>query len=640
MRPPSILARAFIERTRLMVAGLVLMLRNARVRLRLQAGVAIALAVGLLVYLLNFLKLLDPLHSLATDFLYHPVPANQQIVIISIDKKSLDELGPWPWPRAIHAALLDRISAAKPRVVAFDLIFSQPTPDDQVFAAAMKRAGNVILAATGVEAAAYPQEAHTLPSFDVVVLPDAILNEAALTVGHRMIYPDRDDIVRAIPTGIQSADTRYPAIGLAAAARFMGLSEIQFDLPANLVRVGNLTIPVDSHGKTLLNFTSPSTGINNYSYVDVLRGAVPSSAFADKIVFVGGTSTIEAENYAVPLQLGEVRTHNVHLQADLANMLISTPPLSLRVQSPLGQLATILGAALLVGLTLPHLRLLYTAIFTLLYLLLFLLFAFEMFNRGLIIPVFYPTLALVGTSAFAATFRYLSEERRRAFLTLLFRRYAPPENVGRIVDAIDRGELPLSGTRRMVTVLYADLRGFAALSEELAPETVLALVNRYLELALQAIQGQGGTVSKPMGDALIAIWNAPLDQPDHAARAIRAALEIRRNLARFEQTRPNEQKLNFGIGLATGWAVLGNINALGKIEYTLVGDTVNIAARISAFANNNQILADANTTQRAPPGVEVRELSPVRVRGRKEPLPIWEIRDLMELALTEEEEFE
>jgi adenylate cyclase len=199
--------------------------------------------------------------------------------------------------------------------------------------------------------------------------------------------------------------------------------------------------------------------------------------------------------------------------------------------------------------------------------------------------------------------------------------------VGRVIDAIDRGELPLSGARRIVSVLYADLRGFTALSDELSPEQVLAMVNRYMELALQAIQQQGGTVSKPMGDALIAIWNAPLDQADHPTRALRAAVQVRRNIMRFQKDRADQEKLNLGIGLATGWAVLGNIAALGKVEYTLVGDTVNVAARISAFANNNQILSDAVTAQNPPQGIAVRELSPVRVRGRKEPLPVWEVQD-------------
>jgi adenylate cyclase len=196
----------------------------------------------------------------------------------------------------------------------------------------------------------------------------------------------------------------------------------------------------------------------------------------------------------------------------------------------------------------------------------------------------------------------------------------------------------LTGTRRMVTVLYADLRGFATISDEVKPEVVLQTVNQYMELALHAISGQAGTVSKPMGDALIAIWNAPLDQADHCARGLNAAVQIRRDILEFQKSHQEQEKFSVGIGLATGWAVMGNISALGKVEYTLVGDTVNVAARISAFANNNQILADTATTQQPQDNIVVRELSPVRVRGRKEPLPVWEVRETNPIIIIQDEE--
>lgn len=605
-------------------------LNDPRLRLRLQVGAAIALAVGFFVYIILFLDVLAPLDALTTDFLYHPAKANPNLVIIAVDRKSLDEIGPWPWPRGVHAALLDRLAAAPPRVVAFDLLFALPAPEDSSFAALMERSGNVLLASAGVEAAAYPLERNALPGFDVIVLPDSALRDAAVGVGHRLVTPDPDEIVRRAPLAIQSNGTRYPALGLAAAASFLGVKDIQYDLPQRRVTVGTRPIEVDTYGRALINFTSPGAGIPTYSYSDVFRGSVPASTFTGKVIFVGGTSSIEAEDYATPLNLGNVRSYNVNIEADLANMILSDPPQTLQQQGALEQLGLILLVALLAGITLPHVRVLYGSAITLILLVLLLLFAFEWFNHGIIIEILYPVLSLLLTAGCVLIYRYFSEERRRQFMAALFRRYVPAETVGRVVDAIDRGELPLGGTRRMVTVLYADLRGFAALSEGLAPEALLALVNHYFELMMKAIQAQGGTVSKPMGDALVAIWNAPLDQPNHAQRGLHAAVDIRRNIDRFQQGRRDEDKLNFGIGLATGWAVLGNITALGKVEYTLVGDTVNIAQRISAFANNNQILSDTRTAQDAPDDVETRELSPVRVRGRKEPLPVWEIRGQIE----------
>lgn len=615
-------------------------LNNLRVRFRLQAGAAIALVVGFFVIILLFSTLLAPLDRIATDFLYHALLPKSQIAIIAIDKKSLDEIGTFPWSRAIHTELLERLAQKPPRVIAFDLVFAQPSLDDPIFAAAIRRSGNVLLAVNAEDGAALPLEPETLPAFSQLVAPNELLAQAAKQTGHRVILPDTDKITRQIPAAIESKGRRYPALGLAAAAAFSNISELQFNLPARFVRFGKHRIPTDEHGNVLVNFTSPNVDLATYSYVDVLKGALPPETFADKLVFIGGNSTIESEQYAIPLQLGEARTYNVNLEADLANMMLGSPPHTLESQSALGQLALILAMALLAGLTLPHMRLLYGVSVTLVYLVGLLLFAFDAFNRGFLIQILYPSLALILTSLSIITFRYFSEERRRHFLTLLFRRYVPAEIVGRVIDAIDRGELPLTGTRRMVTVLYADLRGFATITEDMKPEVVLQTVSQYMELALQAISGQGGTVSKPMGDALIAVWNAPLDQRDHCARGLNAAVQIRRNILQFQKKSDEQEKLTFGIGLSTGWAVLGNISAMGKVEYTLVGDTVNVAARISAFANNNQILADTATSLQPPAGIIVRELSPVRVRGRKEPLPVWEVREASPVVSSEQDQEE
>jgi adenylate cyclase len=402
--------------------------------------------------------------------------------------------------------------------------------------------------------------------------------------------------------------------------------------------VGNGVIQTDEYGRMLLNFTSPREGVDVFSYSDVLAGSVPPSTFSGKIVFVGGTSTTEQETFTTPLASGESTTYNVVVEAGIAEMLVSEPTKLLQRDDPLNQIIATLLAAIIAGLTLPHLRPLTGGALTILYLLILIVVAVNAFTHGLIIRALYPGLALVLTFGVVATFRYLSEERRRQFLTILFRRYVSPESVSIVVDAVDRGELPLTGARRKVTVLYADLRGFSTLSEGLAPEAVLQFVNSYLEIMLREIQVESGTVNKPMGDALVAIWNAPLDQVDHAPRAIRAAINIRRSLSRFQKSRDEEQSLNIGLGLATGYAVLGNISALGKVEYTLVGDTVNVASRISAFAGNNQILADTATAEAAPLDVEKRELTPVRIRGRKDPLPIWEIKDTADNLVEVEDE--
>ncbi len=619
--------------------GLRTTMRDPRFRLRAEVGLAVALAIGLLLSIALFSGVLTPLDPILTDMLYQPFKPSGNVVVIAIDSKSLEELGPFPWSRTVYAELLARLASTPPRVVVFDHLLPQSAQEDQNLAAALRKSNNALLTTVGIEAAAHPLQHNTLPQFDVLLLPAADLRNAAAGIGHRMLQADTDGILRRVPVALEATNVRYPALGLAAAQKYLGVPNLDYDLAHHQILAGNTRIQVDDYGRMLLNFTSPHEGIPTYSYADVLRGRVPASTFDNKIVFIGGVASSELETYATPLTGGNNIVYNVTLQAGMADMLISTPPHTLQPQAPLDQVAITLLVALIAGLTLPHLRPTYAGALTIFYLLGLMLFAFDEFNHGQILRILFPDLALILTFACIATFRYLSEGRRRQFLATLFRRYVPAESVGRIVDAVDRGELPLSGTRRTVTVLYADLRGFSTLSEGMAPEAVLELVNRHLELMMSEIQAESGTISKPMGDALVAIWNAPLDQPDHAQRAACAAINIRRSLLHFQKSNAEDRAINIGLGLATGSAILGNISALGKVEYTLVGETVNVAARISAFAGSNQILGDVATAEALSDDIEKRELPPVRIRGRKEPLPVWEIRDTAD-ALEGEEDSE
>ncbi len=639
MNPPSrIQALRHITRADLRTWAAAL-LRDPRFRLRAEVGLAVALTVGLVLSVVLLLGVLTPFDPLLNDLVYQPMRPSGQVVIIAIDQKSLDQFGPWPWPRTVHAGLIERLAAYRPRVIAFDVLFSQSAPEDPGFAAAISRQGNVQLTTVGVQAAAYPQRAFTFPEFDVLLLPSLELRNTA-TIGHRMMTPDADGIVRRLPVAIGSSGILYPALGLTAARTYLGNPPLTYDLPNHHVTLGTVAVPIDDYGRMLIDFTSLRDGIPTYSYADVLNGAIPANAFADKVVLVGATSNSEPETFATPLTTGNNITYNVVLEADVADMLLHNPPRVLRQQGALDQIAITLLFALVAGLTLPHLRPLSAAALTIIYLLALLLFAFDAFANGLIVRLVFPLLGLALSFVAIATFRYLSEERRRQFLTALFRRYVPAESVSTVVDAVDRGELPLRGARRNVTVLYCDLRGFSALSEGVAPEAVLGIMNRYLELMMTAIHAEEGTINKPMGDALVAIWNAPLDQPDHALRAVQAALAIRREMQRLRDREAEEEKLNVGLGLATGWAILGNMSVLGKVEYTLIGETVNVAQRISAFAGSNQILADALTSQGLPNTVERRELSAVRIRGRKEALPIWELKDSAEDITGVDEETE
>ncbi len=209
--------------------------------------------------------------------------------------------------------------------------------------------------------------------------------------------------------------------------------------------------------------------------------------------------------------------------------------------------------------------------------------------------------------------RELEEKTRE-----LFERYLPSQVAQYLID--DPSRANLGGQRREVTILFADLRGFTALAEKLSPERLIEVVNGYLALATDSIFAQGGVLDKFMGDAVMAIYNSPLDQPDHALRAVKTAFEVRDNLARERM----EPALHFGFGINTGEAVVGNVGSEALMNYTAIGDTVNVAFRIQERAKGEQILLSRATYDQVKEYVEAKPLGRMRMERRAEQAEVYE----------------
>ncbi|HEY4690812.1 MAG TPA: adenylate/guanylate cyclase domain-containing protein [Anaerolineae bacterium] len=225
----------------------------------------------------------------------------------------------------------------------------------------------------------------------------------------------------------------------------------------------------------------------------------------------------------------------------------------------------------------------------------------------------------------ARLFRELeaSKEREKNQIKTLFERYVAPPVVDRLLANPDMGAL--GGTRQQITALFADVRGFSTLAEHTPPEALVKLLNYHFELAAKAILAEEGTLDKFMGDAVMAFFNAPLIQPDHALRAARAALAMQRSLAGEYSRLPQAARLTFGIGIAMGDAVVGNLGTSKLMNYTVVGDCVNLARRLQENAKGGQILIDGWTFQRMQDKVEAHSLGDMRVKGRSSPLPVFEL---------------
>lgn len=597
--------------------------RIERILRRLQAGFVLGLGAGLIVVGMIVAGTLKPFESRLGDLFYHARPPSDRVILISVDDKTVDQYG-WPIERITHGALLAALIRSQARVVAFDFILPDPTAEaeDFYFAAIIRRTERIIQPVLGIEATRFPPSPGQFPAFDSLLRPAPALRTPNSTFAHTMIYPDSDGIVRRVPLAIDVPGQRFPGLGLVALALSSGQEPI-FELKNNQVRLGDTRIPVNENGELLINFfrhNSPQV----MSYADVTQGRADYSLLRDKIVLVGPMTAAVPESYAVPIGVGDARTFNIEIQADVIETILSGD--FLNEEDLPRQIETVLLIALLAGATLTQFRAWRSALVLLGYFALLLLFAFAEFDHGIVPKPLGPMLVLILTFVLAMLYRYISEERTRAMIGRIFLGSVSPESMSQVLAGYDRGTFSLQGGLREVTVLCANLRGLSSLSEGMAPQAVLEFLNQQTASILEIVFRNGGSIHSQTGNTIFAMWNLPLEQPDHARRAVSAAFEIQRNAPRRHVDPSGGQMLELDLGVATGGAITGPLHASERAQYSVIGDVVNLAERLSILASENQVYVDTLTRDLVDDTYESNLVHSLRLRGKKDPVQVWQLR--------------
>ncbi len=614
--------RAF-EKARL---GISRRVHDQRIQRRLQIGSSLALGIGLLVSASLFFNVFGSPESRLADLVYQPRPPSGQVVIVSIDNPSLEKIGAWPWQRATLAELVRDLSQAQPRVLALDLVLPEPMSDDAALAQALASAPRVVQPILGVEATRIQSTQDSFPRFAAGLKPAPLLQTENTLLGHTMLTPDADGVLRRVAVTIDASDRHYSAFGLAALQVYRGDS-LAPNIQNGRIAFGALDLPVDAQGRMRLNFVSWNAE-RVISAADVLRNRVNLDSMRGKIVLIGMMNSASQESFQTPLSLGGRSAYPVEIQADLIETLLEN--YLLREQDRLTQILVIFLVALLAGATLPHVQFVSAIGLTLLYFVMYLSYAFQKFDDGIVVQPVYPVLALLLTAGGAIVFRYFSEERPRAFLGPLFRRYVSPDAVEQVLRNFENGALPMAGSRRMVSILYVDLREFGPLTDSLAPAAAMKMLNQYMTLIVGTVFRHGGSLSKHTGDTVIAVWNLPIDQLDHAHRAVRAAMEIRRDIRAILAAQPRETAIQVGIAIATGNVIAGHIGASARAEYTILGEVVGMAERM-AMKSDRGVFIDLATREWVGGEYETQEVNPVRLRRRTDPALVWQIIEPLEL---------
>ncbi len=561
----------------------------------------------------------------------------QGLVVVAVDEASLQKVGRWPWSWNVHARIVDELMRLGARAVAFDVVFPASgegamPPGREPFVAALRRSGKVLLAT----AAGVPGSGNRNSGVGL----DPYLAEAAAGVGAVGLPADLDGAVRTmspwlwVRAGVGGSEVTLASFDLAVAA-FHLASPLPDSASPHVALTGPLgkrILPLRADGRTAyIRWRGEPPAYPSVSCSDLLEGRVPRESVKRRTAIVGFTAQLMQDRFPTPhTALTGQRTAGVEIHAQAIGTLLAGDGLqdaAATWQCLLRYLAAVFGGLILViaGPLKGSVLLLFgvTSVFG---------GAAWAYHAGTILELARPMVLPVLAFLVVLGREHRAERQRAEFIRGMFSHYLNPSVVDWLVNHPEG--LRLGGERRTLTVLFSDIRGFTTLSEELTAESLVKLLNEYLGAMTTVVFRHQGTLDKYVGDALMAVYGAPVDQQDHAARACRTALEMTKALRLFnlERRRQKLPELDIGIGVNSGEMVVGNMGSPLRFDYTVLGDAVNLAARLEGQTKSYgvQTIVGEGTRQLLDQEFLVRELDLIRVKGKREPARVYQLLGLRE----------
>jgi adenylate cyclase len=578
--------------------------------------------------------------------------ADDEVVILAIDDQSMDRLQVrWPWPRTMFAKVIDRLSEAGARVVALDLVFSEVSDterlkQDRILGDAIIRSRSWIVLGSAFSANLTDQ--GTKVTY-IEALTD--IDQTRAHVGYVNIWADKEDGVLRHASLMQKFQKKlYTAFDLKILSRFLKIDAAEASRTQDLITYGPLRIPVDYKGRMLINYRGgpgnfkiisfenvygPRPGVHviheeEGEIADVFPSLLAAGIFKDKIVLIGPAFPEGQDYHQTPFASSLGRTTGVEIHANILDTILKK-----RFLFPIPgwiKLLLFLLLPLLIGQLTIQLKPIRGLIALVALAAIYLLTAIWLFmSYSWIVPVVNPLLAAMVTFIMVVVYLLVTEERHSRFIKGMFSRYVSPKVVEELVKN-PNAELKLGGNKQVVTVLFSDIRGFTTLSEQLEPEAVVEQLNEYFQTWTDIIFKYDGTVDKFIGDAVMAIFGAPVAHPDDAERAVRAAWDMKSALDKLNDRWTTQGKHTFaiGVGLNTGEAIVGNMGSHQAMGYTVIGDTVNLASRLEGKTKDlGAFLLISETTYAALKDlVEVEAFSDVTVKGKSKTISVFAVRGL------------
>ena len=599
------------------------------------------------------------------------------VVIADIDEASLKEIGQWPWPRTVVADLVTRLRELGAAAIGFDIVFAEPDrmspavaaasfrgldaatrdklaalpSNDQVLADAIKQTGGVVVGQAGAATPSPRSEAEMAlqtgfavlgpdPRPFLVTFPGLLRNvpaieQAAAGRGLFSIKPERDGIIRRVPVVMNAQDTLVPALTLEmlrVVTRAGAILVRTDDAGVRAVAVPGLEVPTDGNGQFWVHFNKHDPA-RYVSAADVLHGRSPADRFNGRLVLIGTSATglLDIKTTPVEPAMPGVEVHAQILESVLTQALLARPNYAIAVELVA---AVVFGIAIIIAAPMLPASIV-IAIGALLIAGLIGVSLYFFVAHNLLIDFTYPLMSFWLIYLVLTFVNYFREQKQRQQIRSAFGFYLSPPLVEQLAKSPEK--LVLGGEERRMTILFSDVRGFTTISEHYKddPQGLTRLMNRFLTPLTNAIIERKGTIDKYIGDAIMAFWNAPVDDEEHEANACDAALEMlaRAEALNVELKREAETNgsvympLRIGIGLNSGPCVVGNMGSDFRFNYSVLGDTVNLASRLESRTKDYRLsmVIGSRTAEGAKTEFATMEIDLIQVKGKKQPEVVFTV---------------
>jgi adenylate cyclase len=595
--------------------------------------------------------------------------ASQDIIILAIDEETIrqfDSVGiHWPFPWQVHAQVTNFVSTGSPNTILFDIMFLDHKDGEEELAEAFKKAGNVAIdyqfekekfqtqypdinerMAILDEFMLTPDSSYNKDEiFEEVVPPTPLIGEGAKYLGFANVIPDEDNTTRKSPLVLKHDGKFYPSIVLVGVMNYYGitLSDVEIKM-GKYIKLKNIPseklakktpnneilIPINDFGQMDINYVGIHGSFQSMPYFYFYQdGDLGGPQFENKIILIAAYSLTGVADDVERSPFGEI--FGIEHHANAINTILTQN--FLRSLSTVQNLLLFIGIGFILGFFLPRIPILFSLILTVVLGVGYSFLNVYLFSKhNFILSLPSVVIMIVLNFSLMTIIRILTEQREKQYIRKTFSKFVSKSVVDELLKSPDK--LKLGGDKKELTVLFSDIRGFTTISEQLTPEQLVEHLNEYLQAMTDIVIKYNGTLDKYVGDEIMAFWGAPIPQNNHTLLACKAALEMMEVLYKLNENWQSIGKppLNIGIGVNSGDMVVGNMGSTSRMDYTLMGDNVNLGARLEGTNKvyTTHIIISEFAYELVKDQVVVRELDLIRVKGKHKPVTIYELMGMVE----------